>query len=124
LNPAANAEHTIELAKTSLTPENWGKLGMWIFLAGDAMFFGTLLAGYAIIRGGSENWPNPSDDLGISLTAFMTFLLICSSVTMVKGLDAFKWGDQKGLSRFLGLTMLSGLFFLGLQAFEWTNLIH
>ena len=124
MNPAATAEHAIEPAETPLTPESWGKLGMWIFLAGDAMSFGTLLAGYAIIRGASEDWPNPSEHLGISLTAFMTFLLICSSVTMVKGLDAIKRGGQKSFSRFLGLTILGGLFFLGLQAFEWTNLIH
>ena len=124
MNPAATAEHVIEPAETPLTPESWGKLGMWIFLAGDAMSFGTLLASYAIIRGRSGDWPNPSEHLGISLTAFMTFLLICSSVTMVKGLDAIKRGDQKSFSRLLGLTMLCGLFFLGLQAFEWTNLIH
>ena len=33
-----------EPAESPLTPESWGKLGMWIFLVGDAMGFGTLLA--------------------------------------------------------------------------------
>jgi len=33
-----------------LTPESWGKLGMWLFLAGDAMSFGTLLVGYGVFR--------------------------------------------------------------------------
>ncbi|OGL58134.1 MAG: hypothetical protein A3J27_10600 [Candidatus Tectomicrobia bacterium RIFCSPLOWO2_12_FULL_69_37] len=120
----AAAAHAAEPAETPLTPESWGKLGMWVFLAGDAMSFGTLLAGYAIMRGTSKNWPVPAGVLGIGLTAFMTFLLICSSVTMVKGLDAIKRGDQKSLVKFLGLTVLGGVLFLGMQAYEWTHLIH
>lgn len=96
---------------------------MWVFLAGDAMSFGTLLAGYAIIRGVSANWPIPANVLGIAVTAFMTFLLICSSLTMVKALEAAKHGDQGRLVRFLSLTIFGGLFFLGLQVFEWTHLI-
>ncbi|MCH8871249.1 cytochrome c oxidase subunit 3 [candidate division KSB1 bacterium] len=97
---------------------------MWVFLAGDAMSFGALLAGYGAIRAGSVDWPVPAEVLGISLTAFMTFLLICSSLTMVKGLSAIKRGDQKRLVTFLGLTILGGVIFLGCQAYEWTHLIH
>lgn len=114
---------TIEPAESPLTPESWGKLGMWIFLAGDAMSFGGLLAGYGALRSGSVDWPVPQEVLGIQLTALMTFLLICSSVTMVKGLSAIKHGDQKAMIRFLALTVLGGIIFLGLQAYEWTHLI-
>jgi len=115
---------TVEPAESPLTPESWGKLGMWIFLAGDAMTFGTLLAGYGALRAGSIDWPNPSAVLGIPLTAFMTFLLICSSLTMVKALAAIKHGDSKGMRNYLLLTILGGLIFLGCQAYEWTHLIH
>ena len=45
MSEVASASHVVEPAETPLTPESWGKLGMWIFLAGDAMSFGTLLAG-------------------------------------------------------------------------------
>jgi heme/copper-type cytochrome/quinol oxidase subunit 3 len=100
-----------------------GKLGMWVFLAGDAMGFGALIAGYGALRYYSTNWPHPSDVLGIGLTALMTFILIVSSVTMVKALSAIKHGDQAGLRKFLGLTILGGCIFLGLQAYEWTHLI-
>lgn len=106
-----------------LTPESWGKLGMWLFLAGDAMSFGTLLVGYAFYRVASLNWPVPSEILGIGLTAFMTFLLIVSSLTMVKGLSAIKQGNVAGLKKYLTLTILGGVIFLSLQAFEWTHLI-
>lgn len=113
-----------EAFETPLTPESWGKLGMWIFLVGDAMSFGTLLAGYGAVRFGSSNWPHPADVLGINLTAFMTFLLICSSVTMVKGLSAAQHDDQAGFRKYIGLTIVGGVIFLGLQAYEWTHLIH
>jgi len=113
----------IEPAESPLTPDSWGKLGMWIFLAGDAMSFGALLAGYGALRAGSIDWPVPQEVLGIQLTAFMTFLLICSSLTMVKGLAAIQQGDTKGLTKFLALTILGGVTFLGLQAYEWTHLI-
>ncbi len=121
---AAALEATIEPTESPLTPESWGKLGMWIFLAGDAMSFGGLLAAYGALRYGSPDWPLPSHVLGIALTGFMTFLLICSSVTMVKGLAALQDGDRKGLCRFLALTILGGATFLGMQAFEWTHLIE
>jgi heme/copper-type cytochrome/quinol oxidase subunit 3 len=113
-----------EPAESPLTPESWGKLGMWIFLAGDAMGFGTLLAGYGAMRYGSADWPSPYDRLGISLTAFMTFLLICSSVTMVKALEAIKGGRPGRVKLFLCLTILGGAMFLGMQAYEWTHLIE
>jgi heme/copper-type cytochrome/quinol oxidase subunit 3 len=97
---------------------------MWVFLAGDAMSFGALLAGYGALRAGSPNWPLPASVLGIPLTAFMTFLLICSSVTMVKALSAIRHGNQSGLQKFLCLTILGGVTFLSLQAYEWNHLIH
>ena len=112
-----------EANESPLTPESWGKLGMWVFLVGDAMSFGTLLAGYGAIRFGSADWPHPADVLGINLTAGMTFLLICSSVTMVKGLAAVQRNDQAAFRKFIGLTILGGVIFLGCQAYEWNKLI-
>lgn len=88
------------------------------------MSFGALLAGYGVLRYGSVDWPVPAKVLGINLTALMTFLLICSSVTMVSALSAIQRGDQAGLKKFLGLTILGGVTFLGMQAYEWTHLIH
>ena len=69
---------------------SWGKLMMWLFLGSDAMGFGGLLCGYAHLRTADPTWPHPSEILGIPLTAVMTFLLICSSVTMVKAFEAIQ----------------------------------
>jgi heme/copper-type cytochrome/quinol oxidase subunit 3 len=97
---------------------------MWIFLAGDAVGFGVLLAAYGGMRATSADWPNPFEVLGINLTAAMTFLLICSSVTMVKALEWLGKGDRGKAKTFLLLTALGGAIFVGLQAYEWTHLIH
>jgi cytochrome c oxidase subunit 3 len=113
----------VEPAETPLTPENWGKLGMWLFLAGDAMSFGGLIVGYGLLRHASSKWPVPKDVLGINLTAFMTFLLIVSSVWMVLALAAIQEGNKARFQKFLGLVILGGALFLGCQAYEWTHLL-
>jgi heme/copper-type cytochrome/quinol oxidase subunit 3 len=113
----------VEPAETPLTPESWGKLGMWLFLAGDAMSFGCLIVGYGLLRHASSKWPVPKDVLGINLTAFMTFLLIVSSVWMVLALAAIQEGNKARFQKFLGLVILGGALFLGCQAYEWTHLL-
>ena len=124
MSQASMAHLAVEPAESPVTPESWGKLGMWVFLAGDAMGFGTLLAAYGVMRATSADWPNPYEVLGITLTAFMTFLLICSSVTMVKALEWLGKGDRGRAKMFLAFTALGGFIFVSLQAYEWTHLIH
>jgi len=114
---------TADLYEPSLTPGNTGKLGMWIFLAGDAMTFGVGIAAYGALRWQNVNWPEPAQWLGITTTAVMTFILICSSVTMVEALSGIRQGNQQKFRLFIGATILGGLMFLGMQAFEWHHLI-
>ena len=123
MSEAAAFDAAAEAAESPLTPESWGKLGMWVFLAADAMSFGGLIVGYALLRHASANWPPPAQTLGINLTAFMTLLLIVSSVTMVLSLSAIQNGDMRRFKKFLLLTILGGLLFLGCQAYEWTHLL-
>ena len=122
---ATTLDHTEDVYEPSLTPDSMGKLGMWIFLVGDTMSFGALLAAYAALRAGAGivGWVPPDEILGINLTAAMTFLLICSSVTMVKALESIQNGNVSRMCLFLGLTIAGGIIFLGLQAYEWTHLI-
>src|SRR5690349_21611216 len=93
-----------------------GKIAMWLFLCSDAFSFGGLLLAYGILRGGSKVWPPDATlnepKLGINFTAGLTFLLICSSVTMVLAHAAAVEGNRKELVRYLGLTALGGVLFL------------
>src|SRR5262249_51131802 len=126
MSEAAAAEHPVSRkVDPHFGTASHGKLGMWIFLLTDGMGFAGLLIGLAILRAGAPLWPpQPEiDHLGIPFTAVMTFVLICSSVTMVMALAAAHEGNRKGLLFWLGMTICGGLFFLLGQANEWTGLI-
>jgi len=108
-----------------------GKIGMWTFLVMDAMTFAGFLAGYARLRWKTPliegtAWPNPYETfgvVGIQLTAFNTFVLVCSSVTMVHALAEVMRGNKERAEKWLLATVVGGLLFLGIQGYEWSHLI-
>lgn len=100
-----------------------GKIAMWIFLVTDAMSFSGFLLAYAVLRS-TMAWPHPADYLGINLSGFATFILICSSVSMVMTIDACKGRDRKNMLRWLLGTIGGGVIFLGIQAYEYQHLVH
>ena len=101
-----------------------GKVGMWLFLVTDAMSFSGFLLGYAVLRS-TMDWPDPIEALGgVSLAAGMTFLLVCSSVSMVFAIDACKRKQRQRMLNWLGFTIIGGALFLGLQAYEYSHLVH
>ena len=101
------------------------KLGMWVFLTSEVMFFTGLIGAYLILRSNpGVEWALPGEVLNVPLTAFNTFILICSSVTMVKAFAAIESGDQKGLRLFLVATVVLGAFFVGVQGFEYYKLVQ
>lgn len=100
------------------------KLGMWFFLASEIMFFTGLIGAYLVLRGATPEWPVPSTILNIPLTGINTFILICSSATLVKGLASAQDGDKEGMQVGLFLTVLLGALFLTIQMHEYHELIH
>ncbi len=101
-----------------------GKIGMWIFLATDGLSFSGFLLAYAYFRATSMEWPNPVEALGgVGLSGFMTFILICSSVSMVLSIDSCKRKDREGMLRWLLMTIIGGAIFLGIQVYEYSHLI-
>ena len=101
------------------------KLGMWVFLVSEVMFFTALIGSYIILRWGTDaSWPEPRTVLAIPVTALNTFILICSSVSMVKAFAAATRDDQAGLKRWLLLTVLGGATFVSIQALEYHHLIE
>jgi heme/copper-type cytochrome/quinol oxidase subunit 3 len=101
------------------------KLGMWVFLGSEVLFFTVLIGSYIILRFGSpESFAEPGEILNIPVTAVNTFLLICSSMTMVKAFACVQDGNQKGLKLFLVATVLIGATFVSVQVFEYLQLSH
>jgi heme/copper-type cytochrome/quinol oxidase subunit 3 len=99
------------------------KFAMWLFLASEIMFFAGLIVTYISIRFTTATWPVVSDILNVPLVAANTFILIVSSVAMVLAFEAVEHGNQR-FSYYLLATAVLGLIFLGIQAFEWNELIH
>jgi heme/copper-type cytochrome/quinol oxidase subunit 3 len=101
------------------------KVGMWVFLCSEVMFFTGLIGSYIILRfGASSTWPMPGEVLNVPVTAVNTFILICSSMTMVKAFAAIEHGDQRGLRLFLLATAVIGALFVSVQVYEYRELIH
>lgn len=100
------------------------KLGMWVFLLSEVMFFTSLIGAYIILRfANPDAFAEPGEVLNVPLTALNTFILICSSVTMVKAFAAIQQGDQAGLKRWLMATAAIGALFVGVQVYEYFQLV-
>lgn len=114
------------------------KLGMWVFLASDVMFFTALIGSYIVLRFGVDGpWAQPGKVLNVPLTGINTFLLICSSVSMVKAYAAIADGKKYflrkvpgrtlqdgGLKFWLLVTIICGAAFVGVQVFEYFKLVQ
>jgi len=114
---------------------SYGKLMMWFFIVSDALTFSGFLAAYGFSRFKFiETWPLAEEVFthfpfmhGVSApmyyVAFMTFILIFSSVTMVLAVDAGHQLKKDKVAIYLFLTIIGGLIFVGSQAWEWKNFI-
>jgi cytochrome c oxidase subunit III len=112
---------------------SYGKLMMWYFLVSDAFTFAGFLIAYGTLRFSMPTWPLP-DFVFSSLpggihhkplifVTIMTFVLIISSVTMVRAVQEGHRDNKNGVVFWMFLTILGGLSFLGCQAWEWSTLI-
>ena len=95
------------------------KLGMWLFLASEVMFFTGLLGAYIVLRA-SQPWPHPGEELHISTAAINTFILLTSSMTMALAVGATHARDLGKVRLFLLLTVTLGTAFLGVKGYEYS----
>jgi cytochrome c oxidase subunit 3 len=100
-------------------------LGMVLFIASEVMFFGGLFGAYFTIRSAAPQWPPPdTPHLSAAYAAVLTAILVTSSVTMQLGVWAIRRNEQRRLLLFLAVSLILGLIFLCLQAYEYANLIE
>ncbi len=99
-----------------------GTLGMWAFLVTEVMFFGGMFAGYAVCRSMyPQAFGEASTLLNVVLGATNTAVLICSSLMMALAVRSSQLNQQKKVVRFLVLTILLGLVFLGIKSVEYAT---
>jgi cytochrome c oxidase subunit 3 len=101
-------------------PLTRGKLIMWLFLSTEIMFFAALLGSYVVLRFGAPIWPKPHHvHLSEPIGAFNTFVLICSSVTVVLALEAARANKTSLAKLWMVLTFVLGAVFLGVKGYEY-----
>ena len=115
----AAASHEME-HRTS-TGIDHRKLLMWIFLASECLFFGSLISTYLIFKGDSIVGPYPDEILNIPVTSTSTFVLLMSSLTMVLAVYGAQHGRLVMMRTMLLATILLGLTFLGFQTYEFRS---
>ena len=103
-----------------------GKLAMWLFLVTEIMFFTGLIGTYIILRNGQPTsttpWPTPHDvHLVEFIGAFNTFVLICSSLTVVLAHLALHNGNTKRAVQYIAVTLALGCVFLVVKAYEYNS---
>jgi len=95
-------------------------LGMWAFLLTEVMFFGGLFVSYTVYRTTYlAGFIAGSQHLNVLLGTLNTAVLLSSSLTMALAVHAAQEGHTRLLSRFVLLTMLLGLVFLGIKGSEY-----
>ena len=98
-----------------------GKLGMWVFLASEVMFFTGLIGAYIVLRmSNGANWPGPEGHLSVPMGTLNTLILIGSSVTIVLSLAASHRGAMGAARGWLLLTALLGASFLCIKGIEYS----
>jgi cytochrome c oxidase subunit 3 len=102
-----------------------GKLGMWVFLATEVLFFGALFVMYAILRfKDPQVFSYASQYLDTILGGVNTCVLILSSLTMAVGVRAAQTNKKGLLSICLALTLAGAIGFLVIKYFEYTHKFH
>ncbi len=109
----------------SWPPVSNARLGMWMLIATETMFFGGMVGAFLVLRLSAPVWPPPLQPrLPVAVTALNTLVLLASSYTLGRALRAIRGGDRRGLARWLGRTALLGGLFLAVQGSEWVRLVR
>jgi heme/copper-type cytochrome/quinol oxidase subunit 3 len=129
--PAAGSGGVVAHAQEGVKPgheSNLGvtnaKLGFWMFLSSEALFFGAFISTYFLYRGRDSYFlkgPTPKELFNIPFTSCTSFILLMSSLTMVLALAAIQRGDHRRFRIWILATALFGLTFVGGQVFEFTE---
>ncbi|MCA9181351.1 MAG: cytochrome c oxidase subunit 3, partial [Planctomycetales bacterium] len=114
--------HPIQLQYQRGLPMSRGKVMLWLFLSTEIMFFAGLIGSYVVLRFGapSGTWPRPGDvHVEEWVGAVNTFVLICSSLSIVLAHEAARHDRVSSARRWLLATLLLGATFLGFKAYEY-----
>jgi len=101
------------------------KLGLWLFLGTEIMFFTAFIGSYIVLRLGSNGWPTRYEDthINVLLGGINTFVLIVSSYCVVVAHEAMAQKNFQRARVFLTVTLLLAFLFLGIKGIEYKGKI-
>lgn len=98
--------------------------GFWVYLMTDLLMFAVLFAVYAVLQNSTLGGPTSRDLFNPTLGLANTLILLTSSFTAGIGMIAARRGQKERVMRWFGLTFILGLAFLGIELYEFAELIH
>ena len=112
--------HPQPAVKMGLSIPN-SRLGMWLFLGTEIMFFTAFIGSYIVLRIGSPGWPtDPADThMNVFFGGFNTFVLLTSSFCVVSAHEAMGHGKFRKARKLLFATLTLGVLFLGIKGIEY-----
>ncbi|MBX6350088.1 MAG: cytochrome c oxidase subunit 3 [Clostridia bacterium] len=93
--------------------------GFWVFLAGEATLFASLIGTFLALRGQTAGGPGPEELFDLPLVFAATVALLTSSLTGALATRQLKLGRLSGVQAWLAVTIVLGEIFLGIQAYEF-----
>ncbi|CAH1215563.1 Quinol oxidase subunit 3 [Paenibacillus auburnensis] len=107
------------------TEENSNKIfGFWVFLGAEIPLFATLFTVYFVMVNRFANGPSGKELFEIGPVLIETFLLLTSSFTIGLAIHAMRHGYKKAMMFFMGITLLMGLGFIGIEINEFFTYVH
>jgi len=115
------------------------KIALWSFIGSECLFFATLISTYLVYKGKSLVGPLPHEAsecvingtkqtceaiFEIPLVTFGTAVLLFSSLFVVLALYGAQKGNRKMMIGWLTATVIAGLFFVGMQVYEFYHFFH
>mgnify|MGYP003342151401 FL=1 len=98
-----------------------GRLAVWWLIVSEIVIFGGVLASYIMHRIGHPEWAYQAEHTSLLKGSINTFVLLTSSLFAVLAHQAAEHKDGKKAAKLFGLTILGGLTFLVIKAFEWAH---
>jgi cytochrome o ubiquinol oxidase subunit 3 len=122
--PGAEAPMFYELDEHHHDAGGSTMLGFWLYLMSDCLIFAMLFAAYGVYGSSYAGGPNPKEIFELPLVAVNTAMLLFSSITYGFAMISADEGKVRATQGWLAITAVFGLCFLGIELYEFSNLIH
>lgn len=126
MNEVANQHPGINLAHARPEDERHTEVtvfGFWTFLMNDAILFALLFATYATMVNRTAGGPTGPELFDIGNAFVETMVLLVSSFSFGMAAVALKEGRDRAIKLWLGVTLVLGFAFIGLELREFASLI-